>query len=155
MVALTIEGLNRNISDVMEQILHEITNELNLELHDVIEQKVYEAYKGWYYESGFRTNEFLESFVVENFERVMVGGNTTELTEEVLNDPTLMIQYTGFPYSHHQREELAQIIEDGEPYLMNTDAPPRPFWEEWVNWCMVQIPIKFKQKCASRGLTLI
>ena len=50
MVALTIEGLNRNISDVMEQIRHEITNELNLELHDVIEQKVYEAYKGWYYD---------------------------------------------------------------------------------------------------------
>lgn len=153
MVAYSIEGLNQGISNVMEQILHEITEELNEELHNVIEEKVYEAYKGWYYERGFRTNEFLESFVVDNFEKVMYA-NSTELTEEVLNDPTLMTEYTGFPYSHYQREELAQVIEEGEPYLFETDAPPRPFWEEWVNWCMVQIPIKFKQKCASRGLAL-
>ena len=115
MVANSIEELNQSVSVVMEQILHEITAELNAELHDVIEQKVYEAYKGWYYERGFRTNEFLESFVVENFERVMLGGNVTLLTEEVLNDPTLMTQYTGFPYSHYQREELAQVIEGSQP----------------------------------------
>ena len=155
MIANSIEELNANISSVMEQILHEITAELNAELHDTIEEKVYEAYKGWYYEMGYRTNEFLESFVVENFDRVMFGGNTTLLTEEIINDPTLMTEYTGFPYSHHQRDELAEIIETGEGYLFDTDAPPRPFWEDWVNWCMVQIPLKFQQKCASKGINLM
>ena len=155
MIANSLEELNNNISIGMEEILHEITAELNAELHDMIEQKVYEAYKGWYYEMGYRTNEFLESFVVENFERVMLGGNVTVLTEEVLHDPTLMTEYTGFPYSHAQREELAEIIESGEGYLYETDAPPRPFWEEWVSWCMAQIPLRFKQKCASRGMILI
>jgi len=154
MVSNSIEMLNQDISNVMESILHEITEELKDELHLIIEEKVYEAYKGWYAERGFRTYEFLESFVVENFDRVMSGDATT-LTEEVLNDPLLMTQYTGFPYSHYQREELAEVIEEGGEYLFETEAPPRPFWQEWLTWCFTQIPQRFVQKCHSRGLYIV
>ena len=150
----TIESLNQGVSDSMVDILHEITKELNSELHSIIEENVYQAYKGHWYERGFRTHEFLTSFIVENFDRVS-KGNITELTEEVMQDPTLMTIEDSFPYTHEDREMLGQIIESGEGYNFHTDAPPRPFWEEWIEWCMKEIPTKFRAKCSSRGLNIL
>jgi hypothetical protein len=149
------ETLNSNISIAMDGILSEIMHELHEELQDRIEQNVYEAYKGWYYEMGYRTNEFLESFVLSHANVLYgISPNIKEIEREIYQDPTIMTVYYGFPYSHEDRDRLTEIIESGEGYNVETDIPPRPFWDEWIEWCMLQIPMRFKQKCHQRGLNI-
>ena len=150
----SIESLNLDISMAIRDIIVEIMDELNEELKDRIEEEVYNAYIGWWAESGYRTYEFLESFITDDVDFHNLG-NLTEISEEIFHDPTLMTVHSGFPPIHVQRDRLAEIIESGDGYNMSDKVPPRLFWDAWISWCMVEIPKRFRRKCYSKGLYIV
>ena len=146
--------LEDEIKQVVTVALELTIEEMTDKLHNIIEKDVYERYYGAWANSGLRTMEFLESWVHEKAMDLSVGNNID--TERIVQDVSLIHQYDwtrhlGFPPIHVQKASLAEAIEDGD-YLIG-DAPPRPFWEDFVEWASKQAPKIFRKNCRALGMT--
>ena len=146
----SIAELENEIKQVTSVALGLTIEELTKKLHDIIEKDVYDRYYGEWASSGLRTMEFLESWVHENATD-MVSGNTID-AQRIIQDINMLHQYNwtrylGFPPIHVQKGSLAQIIEEG-------DAPPRPFWEDFISWAEKQAPKIFQRNCRALGMDI-
>ena len=162
----SIAELENEIKQVTSVALGLTIEELTKKLHDIIEKDVYDRYYGEWASSGLRTMEFLESWVHENATD-MVSGNTID-AQRIIQDINMLHQYNwtrylGFPPIHVQKGSLAQIIEEGDGrnnegektngYLIG-DAPPRPFWEDFISWAEKQAPKIFQRNCRALGMDI-
>lgn len=158
----SFQELEKEMKDVTEIALEATMNEMLDKLHTIIEKDVYESYYGEWADSGLRTMEFLESWVVDNAQDLIsnfsVGAtlNNTS-TRQIIQDISLLHEYRPFddlPPIHMNKGTLADIIESGEGYTLDTEAPPRPFWEEFIEWSSKQAPKIFRKYCRQLGMNI-
>lgn len=114
-------------------------------LEEIIQEKVYDSYNGYWASNGFRTNEFKESW-----EKTIsiIKGNLIE--SELFQNISNMTIYDEPPI-HTDRDNLAEIIESGVGYNFGS-APARPFWNDFINWVEMNIYTIFEQECNKVGI---
>lgn len=151
----SIAELENEIRQVSSVALELTIEELTQKLHDIIEKNVYDGYYGDWAQSGLRTMEFLESWIHENAQDLASGYNID--AQRIIQDVSLLHQYDwtrnlGLPPIHVQKAGLAEAIEEGD-YLIG-DAPPRPFWEDFISWAEKQAPKIFQKNCRALGMDI-
>lgn len=139
--------LEAYLSSLMSVALNNTMEKLLNKLEEIIQEKVYDSYEGNWDLDGWRTGQFKESW-----EKTIpiIKGNLVE--SELFQNISNMIIYESAPvYIHTDRDNLAEIIESGVGYNFGS-APPRPFWNDFINWVEMNIYTIFEQECNKVGI---
>jgi len=151
----TIAELEASINLRMEIALDNTLERLLQELQLIIDRVVYGWQSpssnpwGWGENGGNRTHEFYESW--QRTKPIMLGN----LLEGEIYQAIELMNFTKMNggYAHEDAENLANIIETGDGYNFGqAEGMGREFWNEFEQFCVVNIESIFKSECIKVGL---
>lgn len=149
-----IQVLEQLVMSTVKQAI-DATTEIALEkLKRTIDEVVYMPHNQVEYE---RTQDFRESWDRTN---AIIINNIAESTifQDYIRMRLDLDKFThGSNYGGDIRPNLAEIINEGLSGLIFGKGfwtQPRPFWDEWIDWCDKNIFRIFSEECVKLGLPL-
>lgn len=148
----SVEQMQLEIDILAKNVVRGVAKRMTEKLKEFIMSDVYGSYDATW---GGRTEKFGDSWVYTEPE-IKFGYIESIISEDLMKIPFDGGWQHGSNYSRMEEFNLAEIINNGLK-VSNFNFPAiqaRPFWDNWIAWCMLEFDNLFISESAKYGITM-